>query len=317
MDKLSEQLTTIWDGPVQWQCPMGDFSTLGVGGKAEALVVPETISSLVILVRGLTQHGIPWQVIGRGSNILVAENGMSGVVIVMGPSIGRIRYGEMAEDDSMAARVVKPEEEDAVLVTVEAGCPVSSLLNWAISEGVSGLEFLAGIPGSFGGAIAMNAGAMGKEMAEIIVSVDMLAGDGLIYTKKTEKSHFQYRHWLGAPGDIILSGLLRLSRDDGRLIKKRYFDNIALRKKNQPKGASAGSFFKNPSGDFAGRLIESVGLKGFMVGGAQVSPIHANFIITNGNATASDVLSLMGQIQERVKKETGVRLEPEVKIFGI
>lgn len=305
MAELRGKLATIWSGPVDRQAPLSEFTTFGVGGAAEALIVPSTIDELVTLVKGMAELHIPWQVIGRGSNLLVSDQGVSGVVLLMAKNLSKI---SLVDDIGVA---------DSVIVKVEAGCSIASLLNWLAREGLSGLEFLAGVPGSLGGAVVMNAGAVGQEISEFVVSLDMLAGEGRLYSLELSKSQFQYRCWLGDQGDIIVCCFLRLTRANGTVIKKRCLENIALRGENQPKAASAGSFFKNPPGDYAGRLIEAVGLKGVKVGGAQVSSIHANFIINSGSATASDILSLMQLVQDTVKKETGVWLEPEVKILGV
>jgi UDP-N-acetylmuramate dehydrogenase len=181
---------------------------------------------------------------------------------------------------------------------------------------LSGLEFLAGIPGSVGGAIAMNAGARGREICTYVDRVRLLSKAGKVRVKKMLPRDISYRKWRGRKDEIILAGRFILTRGSGAAIKKECLKNLAKRKARQPQAASAGSFFRNPAADFAGRLIEAAGLKGLRIGGAEVSPVHANFIVNRGAATASDILELKNIIQAKVQESAGIWLEPEVKILG-
>jgi UDP-N-acetylmuramate dehydrogenase len=203
-----------------------------------------------------------------------------------------------------------------VKIVVEAGCGLMRLVNWCTGKGLSGLEFAAGIPGSVGGAISMNAGAWGGEMAAVVDAITFVTPDGEVQKKTRSELAFSYRH-LEKGHNIVALGELLLKPGSRESIAQKAKDVVARRKKSQPQGvASAGSFFKNPQGDAAGRLIEAAGLKGCSAGGAMVSPIHANFIINTGSATAADVMALMKTVQERVQQRFGVMLEPEVSIIG-
>jgi UDP-N-acetylmuramate dehydrogenase len=286
---------------------MADFSTFRVGGPAQALVVPRSVGDLAALVAGLAEEDIPWYVIGRGSNILVPDSGVAGVVIVMSDKLAALKHVGAHE---------KLANSPARTFEAEAGCSIAKLLNWCAGEELAGLEFLAGIPGSVGGAIAMNAGAMGHEICAYVDQVRLLDKSGTVQVKQISAEEIRYRKWTGGGGAIILSGRFTLSEGSGERIKKECRHNLSLRKNRQPHGASAGSFFKNPPGDFAGRLIEEAGLKGQRIGGAEVSQVHANFIVNKGGATASDILELKNTIQQKVRERSGVWLEPEVKILG-
>lgn len=303
----AKKIAELWGGEIKWDCPMADYSTFRVGGPAQALVLPDSVAELALLVAGLAKEGIPWFVIGKGSNILVSDSGVSGVVIVMSDKLGALKWVDPEGKKKHGAQAV---------FEVESGCSITKLLNWCVTRELTGLEFLAGIPGSVGGAIAMNAGAMGDEICACIDQVKLLDKDGKVVVKQILAEEVLYRTWTGREGRIILSGRFKLAKGSGEKIRKRCLKTISYRKTIQPQMASAGSFFKNPSGDYAGRLIEEAGLKGVRVGGAEVSRIHANFIVNNGQAVAADIFKLKNLIQETVQARSGVWLEPEVKILG-
>ncbi len=306
MDNATK-IANLWPGEIRWDCPLADFSTLRVGGPAQALVLPNNVKDLSLLVAGLAKEGIPWHVIGRGSNILVSDRGLSGVVIVMSEKLAALKCVELEAGLKQGADVV---------FEVEAGCSIAKLLNWCLERELTGLEFLSGIPASVGGAIAMNAGAMGATICSCIDQVQLLDKSGKVNLKQMRAEDIKYRKWMGGEEGIILSSRFTLSRGNGTAIRQDCLKTITYRKERQPQAASAGSFFKNPPGDFAGRLIEEAGLKGMSVGGAEVSHAHANFIVNKGGATASDILELKKKIQEKVQVRAGVWLEPEVKILG-
>lgn len=299
----TEALERSWPGEILRNVAMAQWCTLRVGGVAQVLAFPAGLEELEQLL-GLSQKlAVPRVVIGGGSNILFSDRGFQGVVVVLGKRFGSI---------SMAPAV----HEGEVKVVVEAGCSLMRLVNWCTEMGLSGLEFAAGIPGSVGGAISMNAGAWGGEMADVVDAITFVTPGGDVQRKTRSELAFSYRH-LEKGADIVAIGEVLLTPGSRESIAQKAKDVVARRKKFQPQGvASAGSFFKNPQGDAAGRLIEAAGLKGCSAGGAMVSPVHANFIINTGSATASDVLTLMKTVQERVQQRFGVMLEPEVAIIG-
>ncbi len=288
-----------WPGTLLWGAPLADFTTLRVGGPAAAVAMPADTVELIALLALLRDHNVSWRVIGRGSNLLVADRGYDGMVIVLGRRFGAI------------------EPAGPTTVRVEAGCGLARLLQWCVAQELTGLEFLAGIPGSVGGALAMNAGAWNREIMDRISAVDLLDESGVIRRVAREALSFSYRHLELAPGTIIVAGIFALSAGAGSEIDAKMAAHVAARKAKQPKGvANAGSFFKNPPGDAAGRLIEQAGLKGTTLGGAMVSPVHANFLVNTGTATAEEMYTLMRLVQARVEEIFGVRLEPEVQLLG-
>lgn len=302
MPSLRAKIRQAWPGEIQWDCPMAGFTTLKVGGPADALIQPASRAELLMLVARLTASEVPWRVIGRGSNILVADEGIDGVVIVLGRKYAAIR----AIADASGPGVV-----------VEAGCPLARLSSWCQGKGLSGLEFVAGIPGTVGGAIMMNAGAWGGEIAHVITEVELLDHRGHVERRPLTPADFRYRGWRHPHGKVVLSGSFALHPEAPAIIGERCHQLVRRRRGGQPKGvASAGSFFKNPPGESAGRLIEQAGLKGMAIGGAQVSPVHANFLVNSGQATANDLWRLMRLVQQQVRERSGITLEPEVKFVG-
>lgn len=302
MDRaVKEKIKGCWAGKILWYLPMSRLSTLRVGGPAEAVIYPGSQKELAALVAALNKAAVSWLVIGRGSNILAADQGLQGVVIVLGNDFGEIR--PLAESGK---------------VYVEAGCSLAKLTGWCAKHGLSGLEFAVGIPGSVGGAIKMNAGAWGSEIAEVIEEVGLMDRQGNFYNRSLNRSDFSYRAWHGVGDQVITSGVFNLQQGLPEAeILARGRELFRKRRIQQPQGApSAGSFFKNPPGDAAGRLIEQAGLKGIMVGGAMVSEVHANFLVNSGKATAYDFFRLMRLIQEKVQSQFGVLLEPEVEFIG-
>jgi len=298
-----EVLGSFWRGSVAWNEPLAKWTTLRVGGPALALVEPESLDQVHQLLAGWQASGLPWLVIGGGSNLLVSDRGFPGLVLVLGRKFGGIHAGGA-------------DPEGRMLVEVAAGCRLARLVNWCQAQGLSGLEFAAGIPGSVGGAVIMNAGAWGGEIKDVLTALQgLLAGEVVEWSRR--KLVFSYRSWQGPPGVVVLGATFALNVGNSEQIRQVCQGHIRARRSKQPRGAaSAGSFFKNPPGDYAGRLIEACGLKGLTVGGARVSEIHANFLVNTGGATAADFLGLMRLVKRRVKEEFGVRLVPEVKIVG-
>jgi len=306
LNSHAKDLSRVWQGKILWNSPMAQFSSLKVGGPAEAVISAANTGDLKELVKWLTENDIAWWVVGRGSNILVPDTGLAGVVIFL--------EGEFSSIEKIAAADTAAQE---VLLRAGGGCPLAKLVSFCTAEGLSGLEFAIGIPGSIGGAIVMNAGAWGHEIASIVDSVSLMDNRGTVRSEKAENLGFSYRKWAISSETILLSATFRLAKGHQDDIKEACRKYQELRRKNQPiTEPSAGSFFKNPPADSAGRLIEEAGLKGFSIGGAKISEKHANFIVNTGSASATDILNVMHLVQQQVYKRFGIRLEPEVHILG-
>lgn len=278
---------------------MSTLSSLKVGGPAAGVCYPASTADLSSLLKVLSRLAISWQVVGRGSNILVADSGLAGVVILLGPELGRIQ--PLAGEG---------------LLHVEAGRSLAGLLDWCVDRGLSGLEFAAGIPGTVGGALKMNAGAWGHDMSEVVEAAELMNREGRISRHDFRPGELSYRSWPGLGENIITAVIFQLCLADSEEIKARCRELTQWRRAKQPKDASAGSFFKNPPDEAAGRLIEAAGLKGLRVGGAMVSEKHANFLVNKQGATARDFVRLMRLVQEKVKAASGIYLEPEVRLMG-
>ncbi len=295
-------------GAVRFDEPMARHTTLRVGGPAEALVRPRDVAQLGILVAGAARRGLPLLVVGRGSNLLVTDGGIEGMVI------------ELSNLDTITLQAA-PEADGSCRVTAMAGARLARLCRLALSRGLAGLEFAVGIPGSVGGAIAVNAGAADGSMADVLEAVTVMTTGGRLHRLDAERLTFGYRRFslpAETAGAVIVSGEFRLRSSDPERVRSRARRLARTRVRKQPLAwPSAGSFFKNPPGrEPAGRLIEAAGLKGRRVGDAAVSRRHANFIVNRGRATATDVLTLAAQVQQAVHARFGVRLEPEVVIVG-
>jgi len=277
--------------------PMKAHCSFRIGGPAELFAEPAGETQCVALIRFLRREGIPYTVIGNGTNLLVRDEGIPGVTVHLGERFSALR----AQGEELCA---------------EAGVTLAHLATAAKEAGLAGLEFAHGIPGSLGGAVMMNAGAYGGEMKDVIVSVRYLDEDGEI--RETEDLRFGYRKSrFAGTSAVILGARLRLQRDDPGAIHGRMMELWEKRSGSQPlEKASAGSFFKRPENGYAAAMIEGAGLKGFTVGGAQVSEKHAGFVINAGGATCDDVLRLMTRVQDAVAEKYGVRLEPEVRFLG-
>ena len=292
---------------VSWEAHMAAYSTFRSGGVAEALVDIQREEELPPLLQWLGRQGIPWQIIGGGSNILVATRRHKGVFI-------RLR-GSVRD----AQRHPGSGDGDA-LVRVPAGCSLAALVGWCTKQGLADMTFMAGIPGSVGGAVRMNAGAFGRSIGELVHGLRAVDVHGQFHDIASQTINFSYRS-TRLPGEgesplLITSVELRLLSGEQQTLAEQCRDIIARRKQKQPQGvASAGSFFKNPAGDFAGRLIESAGLKGLAQGKAMVSPKHANFIVNTGGAEPGDIVRLMEKVRQKVWLQSGVLLEPEVRIL--
>ena len=276
--------------------PMARHTTFKVGGPATLMALPGTEEELLVTVRTALEEGITPLFVGNGSNLLVDDAGLDALVVKTAPRVSRV---EVRENTLRAG----------------AGISLAQLASEAADHGLTGLEFAHGIPGSLGGAVVMNAGAYGGELCQVISQVRALDSRGQVRELAGDACDFSYRHSrFSAGGWLILSATVELASGDTAAIRGRMEELMAKRKAKQPlEYPSAGSTFKRPEGHFAAALIEGCGLKGLTVGGAQVSEKHAGFVINIGSATCRDILDLMDQVRERVFRETGVELEPEVK----
>ncbi len=295
---------------VRWDVDMASYSTFRTGGMVEAMAEPGGADELAALLRWLHLQQVQWRVIGGGSNILVTNGYHPGVFIRFRGSV----------EDMAAVEADGVEAGAGCRVQVGAGCSLAAFVSWCARNGLTGLEFMAGIPGSVGGAIRMNAGAFGHSIGEVLQRLQCATDRGELLEADREEIVFRYRHTT-LPGEpavrmLITGGVFLLQRADRQRVAARCREIVEQRRQKQPLGVgSAGSFFKNPAGDFAGRLIERAGLKGLTLGKAMVSPKHANFIVNTGGAVPEDIIGLMQEVRSKVLQQSGVLLEPEVHIF--
>lgn len=281
-------------------CSLSSYTSFKIGGEADLLITPKTIEQLKTAILLCKEQNVPYMMLGKGSNLLISDKGIAGAVIHITPALGKM---ELVGENS---------------IVCGAGVSLSALCNFAKDNSLTGLEFAFGIPGSVGGAVYMNAGAYGGEMKDVIKSVTFMNENGEIKTYSGEELEFSYRHSVfSGKNDVILFAEFSLSHGDKDKIEECMTETMGRRKAKQPLDfPSAGSVFKRPEGYFAGTLIESCGLKGYTVGGAQVSEKHAGFIINIGGATCEDVMALVDYVRNTVQKEHGVLLEPEIIKIG-
>jgi len=285
---------------IRFGVPMARHTSLRVGGPADALATPTGREDLARLLAVCTTHGIPHQVIGSGFNTLVLDGGLDGVTI----QLGKLR---------------RIEERPGGAIRAEAGVSHSQITRFCVDRGFAGLEFGAGIPGNMGGWVATNAGIPGREVKDQVREIEVMSPTGRSLRRMERRQlRFVYRALRGlAPGSLILSVLFGIALSRPAEVRAEVERLLARRASRQPLDVpSCGSVFKNPPGDFAARLIEAAGLKGHRIGAAQISPVHANFIASLGGASAADVLALIQTARSTVQRQTGIRLEPEVRIIG-
>lgn len=284
---------------VHVQEPMAGHTTFRVGGPADCLVELENVEQLQKVQRYLKQIEIPYVVLGNGSNVLVSDEGYRGVVLQIGRAMNRV----LVEGNCIIA---------------QAGALMSQVAKVAMENGLTGMEFMSGIPGTVGGGVVMNAGAYGGEMSQIVTKVTVVNSEGEILELGNETMEFGYRYSTIKNQPFTVTEVsFELARGEREAIKATMEDLAAKRREKQPlEYPSAGSTFKRPEGFFAGELIMKAELRGFQIGGARVSDKHCGFVINAGNATASDVMNLIREIQVRVKDKFNVDLEPEVVFLG-
>lgn len=298
-DQFLTELQNVMGGSgIFMEEPMKKHTTFRVGGPADVLVQPDETALPAILAL-CRQYYVPYSFIGNGSNLLVGDKGIRGVVIEMTDPMGNI-------------------EVHGTKITAQAGAMLSKIANTAASNGLGGMEFAAGIPGSVGGAVVMNAGAYGGEMKDIIERVYVLDENGARLELDRDALDFGYRHsCIPDKKYIVTKVVLELVPRDEAEIRSEMKELNEKRAEKQPlQYPSAGSTFKRPEGYFAGKLIMDAGLRGYQVGGAQVSEKHCGFVINKGDATAADICQLMQDVSDKVQAQFGVVLEPEVKMIG-
>jgi UDP-N-acetylmuramate dehydrogenase len=299
MKQIADELMQAGAGKVWTNEPLANHTTWRIGGPADLLIQPKDKASLIKAVQIIHRHNIPWSVIGRGSNLLVRDGGIRGAVLKVAEGLSHCEF--------------RGEE-----VCVGAGYSMIRLAMETGKMGLTGMEFAGGIPGSVGGAVYMNAGAHGSDLSRILKEAEILFENGETMVLTNEQLRFSYRtSLLQQKKGVVLEALFQLRKGDRKEIGAVLAAYKDRRRLTQPlQMACAGSVFRNPPGDHAGRLIEAAGLKGYRYGGAQISEIHANFIVNRGGATAADVLTLMDLVKRTIKEKFGVDLHPEVLVVG-
>jgi UDP-N-acetylmuramate dehydrogenase len=301
-ERLKKELVRLGAGDIEFHVPMAAHTSFRVGGCAEALFEAKGVKALQRMIAHMTGEGVPYTVIGKGSNLLVGDEGIEGVVIRLRGVMEDMEGGGLENG----------------LIRAGGGMPLSELVGECGKTGLAGVEFLAGIPGTVGGAVAMNAGAWGQEMEGIVRGIEMINRLGEQIFMDRGDLDFSYRSLALPPGGVIIRATLLLRHDSPQAVSRRASDYLKRRKAQQPLAfPSGGSIFKNPPNAYAGRLIEEAGLKGKRVGGAMISEQHANFIVNTGNAKAADILALMKLAKERVREKTGISLDPEIRVVGL
>lgn len=290
--------------------PMKKHTTFRIGGPADYYAEPD-VSQISKLIEIAKACDMPVAVIGNGSNLLVGDKGIRGLVIGIGKGLSEIEVTEDVAQQSTA-------QDNGRIITAGAGAILAAVAAKAAEASLSGLEFASGIPGSVGGAVVMNAGAYGGEIKDVLIDATVLTAEGELKTVTRDELDLSYRHSIvPEKGYIVLSARFRLTPKPQDEIKSYMAELRAKRVEKQPlEYPSAGSTFKRPEGYFAGKLIMDAGLRGYSVGDAQVSGKHCGFVVNKGEATAADVLTLIKDVQETVLKQFGVKLEPEVKMIG-
>jgi UDP-N-acetylmuramate dehydrogenase len=290
------EIQKILRGKILVDEPMSKHTWMKVGGPADFYIEPADLPDLLSIIEYFFSHNYSWTVVGRGSNILVSDEGIRGAVINIENSLSNIKL-------------------DKGFVTAEAGVRLTKFVDFCIQNSFSGVEMLAGIPGTIGGAVVMNAGAHGGEISNHLVSVELIRNGRLIKMEKSEAG-FSYRR-SGLSGDLVLNATFKLPAGDVNLLAGKRREFVLKRNVSQPlELPNLGSMFKNPSNSYAAKLIEQAGLKGKRSGDAQISEKHANFIVNLGNAKANDVITLIELIKRTVYQNSGVMLELEVQTVG-
>ncbi len=301
IDEMKNKLVEMLDeGRVMFDVPMAEWTSFKTGGEAECMVHPKTEDEIINIVKFAKENKIPYYILGNGTNTLVRDGGIQGIIIGLYQNFNAIDI-----------------DEQTGIVTVKAGALLSAVANLACRAGLSGIEFAGGIPGCIGGAVKMNAGAYDGEMKDIIQSVKILHDNLSVKEYSAQEMGFDYRKSNVRESDIVLETTLGLKKKETSKIRARMVELSKKRKEKQPLNMpSAGSAFKRPKGNYAGKLIQEAGLQGYTVGGAQVSKKHAGFVVNTGKATAKDVETILKDIKEKVYEKHNVELEKEIIIIG-
>jgi UDP-N-acetylmuramate dehydrogenase len=300
-EALQEALGKMYSSEMLFNEPLSQYTSFGVGGNADAIAVPKTEDELRCIIRTVTAKRIPFRAIGNGTNLIVRDGGYRGVIISL--------RGFKTLERKVNGR--------GISLYAQSGVPLAALVNLSLQESLTGLEFCAGIPGSVGGAVMMNAGAYGREMKDVLDTISVMTTTGDMCTYGRHEMNFKYRS-LTVPTDcLILAATFSLIRGEEKEIRERIEAALALRREKLPwQYPNAGSIFKNPREIPAGQLIDELGLKGMREGDAKVSEVHGNVIVNMGKAEARDILALIARVQEKVFAERGIILETEVHIIG-
>lgn len=298
MSRLERELRERFEARLGVNQPLAEFTGFRIGGPADLFLIVEDEEELACALGAAHRSRMPAFCLGAGSNLLVSDRGIRGLVVRLGDGFKELLI-------------------DGVNVTAGGAAKFGALVEAVVERGLAGLEFGEGIPGTVGGALAMNAGAFGGEMARVVTWVCGVAGEGGIRRLAAEELKFGYRHAELAPDFVITRASFELRPGSREELRAKVLDLRARRAARQPHGMpNAGSIFKNPSGNFAGRLLEEAGLKGLRLGGAAFSERHANFIVNLGGARAAEVRALIEMARARVRERSGVLLEPEVRLVG-
>lgn len=301
MKEVVERLRREVQGPVAEGVPTGRYTTVGIGGPADIFVEATCRDDVAAVCRIAFETGTPMRVLGAGSNVLISDRGVRGIVLHLGRRFRDIRF-------------------DGTRVFAEAGATLPRLAKQAAERGLSGIEFGGGIPGTVGGAVVMNAGAHGADVSQIVREVYVVGRTGETERYDAAEMQFSYRRsrLSGVYDSVVVGAVFELTPHNPDEIRRRMREFALRRRQTQPLGlASSGSVFKNPPGDYAGRLIEAAGLKGLREGQAMVSEVHGNFIVNLGGATSDDVLRLIDRVRQQVESRFGVRLQLEVELIGM
>lgn len=293
---LLEDIQEFYRGRIALNEPLSKYTSYRIGGPADFYFEPVDKDDVIALVQYLHEKAIKFFVIGNGSNLLVSDNGVRGVVLNLERGLNQLRT-------------------DGEIVYAEAGARLTKFVDFCIQLELKGVEMLAGIPGTVGGGVIMNAGAYGGEISDFLTEVEIIR-DGKIMNIKKEKAQFAYRR-SGLVRDVVLSASFKLQHGDKAEMMKRRRELLIKRNESQPLNfPNSGSIFKNPADNYAAKLIEQAGLKGSVQGHAQISEKHGNFIVNTGGAFAKDVIELMRLARNSVLEKFGIKLEPEVKLIG-
>ncbi|MGG1678805.1 UDP-N-acetylmuramate dehydrogenase [Neobacillus sp. NRS-1170] len=300
MDGIVAELQASKIGKVKENEPLAHHTTIKIGGPADIFIEPTSVTNLEKVMDIIKKHQVNWRAIGRGSNLLVSDKGIEGAIIKLGSGIDHL-------------------DINGSEITVGGGHSLVSLSTLISKKGLSGLEFASGIPGSVGGAVYMNAGAHGSDISKILTKAHILFEDGTMEWLSNEEMDFSYRTSVlqkKRPG-IVVEAVFQLDEGEKGNIVAQMQKNKDYRKETQPWNyPCAGSIFRNPLPNYAGKLVEVAGLKGFSIGGAKISEMHGNFIINAGNATAGDVLALIQHVKDTIYNLYEIRMETEVEIVG-